>query len=124
MLYSRGFEDPENEEDAEDEQDEDTEDEEDEDIAEDATSDETPLQRGTICQSKRDPVKKVLTVDEKCYPYGSMKKAYEEDLRLISKDLDPCYNFKQQTQAMKERFMNRMAAGMTFLLVFKVDLDV
>ena len=115
-MYSRGFEDSEYEEEANDTEESETEDD---DSAEEAAREETPPQRGSARQMKREAVKKVLTVDEKGLPYGIFQKAYEEDLRLIAKDLDPNYNFKEQSQAMRVRFFNRLAAGKRIVLLLE-----
>ena len=63
----------------------------------------------------QDHEKKPLTVDEKGIPYGPLVTAFEEDLRLLVRDLDPCQNFPSQKEATKERFFKRVWAGTTFL---------
>lgn len=60
---------------------------------EEVALEETPLQRGSTRQSKRKAVKKVLIVDKKGHSYENLKKAYEEDLCLMSK-----FRYKLQLQ--------------------------
>jgi len=59
--------------------------------------------------------KKPFTVDTKGVPYGALVKAFEDDLRLLGKDLDPCQNFPNQKEFVKERFFKRVYTGTGFL---------
>ncbi len=116
-MYSRGVEDPEDEEDPADTQDEETEDD---DIQEVPAPLETHVQlRSARQQVKKEPLKRVLTVDVKGFPYGNYVKAYEEDIRKIAKELDPNYNYKEQLEVMRTRFLNRLAAGKIIGFMFE-----
>lgn len=50
---------------------------------------------------------------------GFFQKAYEEDLRLIAKDLDPNYNFKEQTHRMRVTFFNCLGASKRIVLLLE-----
>lgn len=107
MLYSQGYH---THSEYEEEEDNDEESEEDE---ENDTSDEQEAPPGLRRAMERDRVqgKKPLTVDAKGIPYGALVKAFEEDLRLIGKDLDPCTNFPNQKEHVQDRFFKRVYAG-------------
>ena len=106
MLYSQGYDThSEYEDEDEDEQDE-------EDAGDDSTEDEAaPPRLRRAMESQRVQEKKPLTVDAKGIPYGALVKAFEEDLRLIGKDLDPCTNFPNQQEHVQSRFFKRVYAG-------------
>ena len=66
---------------------------------------------------ERDWDKKLLIVDQNGHPYGALVSAFENDLRLLSRDFDPCKKFPKQIQPAKERFLKRVWAGTPFLFV-------
>ena len=94
----------------EEEEDNDEEEEQDE---EDDTSDEQepPLGLRRAMEPERVQEKKPLIVDAKGIPYGALVKVFKEDLHLIGKDLDPCTNFPNQLEQVRERFFKRVYGG-------------
>lgn len=105
-MYSRGFE----TEDDDNEEHEDDEEAEQEDKSEDATPPLAVGRRGMM-ERDRQEEKKPILVDEKGIPYGALVSAFENDLRLLVRDLDPCKNFQGQHEALKDRFFTRVWAG-------------
>lgn len=110
-MFSRGFETSQDDED-----DEDTNNDE---SSEDVREILTPVRRGKAVERKPDRGKQIstvderkpLTVDEKGRPYGGLTSAFEEELRLMTRDLDPCCNMRDQTPLMRERFFKRLLEG-------------
>ena len=50
-------------------------------------------------------------------PIRALVSAFENDLRLLSRDFDPCKKCPKQIQPAKERFLKRVWAGTPFLFV-------
>lgn len=61
-------------------------------------------------------------VDEHGTPCGSLRKDFERDVRLLTKDLDPGPCFKDQEEAMQERYFNRLFEG-KFLKVTRYEIQ-
>ena len=88
-MYSRGYETP--EEDAEEDEEQEDADTDNADVSEE----EAPTQTPAKLQGIRPRLKKPLLVDEHGTPYGPLRKAFEAEVRLLIKDLDPNPNFKE-----------------------------
>lgn len=62
-------------------------------------------------QEMQPRTKKIIMVDEHGTPCGSLRKDFERDVRLLTKDLDPGPCFKDQEDAMQQRYFKRLFEG-------------
>lgn len=112
MLCSAGCPTHSEEEDDDEDDEEGEEDEQDDDEA--AEEEETPplsqRRRGT---GTRDWERKVIYVDARGTPCGSLLEAFETELRRLSRDLDPGHNWQEQQPEACEKFMQRLLSGTT-----------
>jgi hypothetical protein len=110
-MYSRGYQSY---------SDDEAEDEEPDDEEVDTSYDDTPppnAKRTTGKVAATDDMKKPVFVDAKGIPYGSMQKVLHRDVQLMAKDFDPRHNWEGQTRQAKERFFQRVYAGMASMIV-------
>lgn len=129
FMYSREYDTHSSEEDEDDEEDG-NEDEDDgegegededegderEDTGEGATPPRSPPRKRhrRVRDEEDSGMRKPVLVDAKGIPYGSMKKALEDDIKLFARELDPRYSWEAQSQQVKDRFFKRVYAGVPF----------
>ncbi len=115
-MYSAGYPNDSEEEDDDEDDEEGEQDQEDDD--EESEEDERPPpsepRRGIL---KRDWERKPIYVDARGTPCGSLVKAFETDLRHLSRELDPGHNWQEQQPPACEKFMQRLWSGTTILFV-------
>lgn len=63
-------------------------------------------------QEVGDDMKKPVSLDAHGYPYGRMKNCLEDDVKLLAKELDVTASWEAQPPKDKERFFQRLYAGM------------